>query len=239
MSTLGTAPRPFLKTTQAYRILTKVQNVSALAFSTFTAIHGTQILAANLGGASLANHLILLGRPFYQDEHLEGVLVTGAATVHVLAGLGKWGIRTYWDPSRVETHRLRYAGYALIPLVGLHYYLVRMLPIAYYGDSSFIDFGYVAWGLQNKPALTYGLHTALILTSCYHLVGGLKTIFRTKQKKVTRVPMHGHNIDQTPHSISSIITTTLSLALISGMIIIARDTTKIPLRLDFANMYFY
>lgn len=261
MSSLGTTPRPFLSLTKAYGLLSKVQNASAYAFTAFTVIHGTQILAANVGGSRLSNHWILLGRPFYQDEHLEKVLVTGSAVTHILAGLAKAGIRLYWNKNKTiqqqpekntsHTSLLPYhhlVGYVLIPLAGLHYFLVRSLPIDYYGDSAFIDFGYIAWGLQNKPVFTYGLHTALIVAASYHMVSGAKPLFKRKNKKqvpVTKVPQHGRSVEQNTidarhrkqQMIQKGVVAGLSLALISSMIIIGYDTKKIPLRLDFAKMY--
>ncbi|KAI8636706.1 hypothetical protein BD408DRAFT_425735 [Parasitella parasitica] len=255
MSNFGTTSRPFLSVSKAYNLLTKVQTTSAVVFSTFAAIHGAQLLAANIGGVYLANHWLIVGRPFYQDEHMEGILVTGSAIAHVIAGLAKLGIRLYWNrnkslraaitPPNHENHVLRYhglTGYLLIPLAGLHYYLVRGLPISYYGDSSFIDFGYVAWGLQNKPVFSYGLHTALVVAASYHIVSGMKYVFQGKNRSIEPVdsPQAFRNdesqVDRT-HSVQKSIIVGLSLALVSSLLIVGRDTKKIPLRFDFAKMY--
>ncbi|GAA5802418.1 hypothetical protein HPULCUR_007883 [Helicostylum pulchrum] len=254
MSSFGTSPRPFLSPQKVYGLLTKVQNGSAIVFSVFAVTHGVQILGANIGGSSLANNWIMLGRPFYQDEHLEGILVTGSILTHVTAGLAKLGIRLYWNtnikknPALLPYHGL--TGYLLIPLAGLHYYLVRHLPIDYYGDSAFIDFGYIAWGLQNKPIFTYGLHTALIVAAAYHMVSGAKIAIWGRSKTQLpvangKVPQHGKSIQQKNINdrlkkrqlIRHGIVATVSVALISSLIIVGRDTKKIPLRLDFAKMY--
>lgn len=258
MSSLGTTPRPFLSLHKAYSVLTKIQAGSAVVFSVFTLIHGTQLLAANVGGAQLANHWIMVGRPIYQDQHLEGILVTGSAVTHVAAGLAKLGIKLYWNnkstgqnPALLPYHGL--TGYLLIPLAGLHYYLIRSLPIDYYGDSAFIDFGYVAWGLQNKPIFTYGLHTALVIATAYHIVSGTKLAFQRlgggKKKIIStasaKVPQHGKSVEQKSidaklqkrRFIKNSVVTGLSIALFSSLVIIGRDTKKIPLRLDFAKMY--
>lgn len=255
MSSLGTAPRPFLSLQKTYGLLTKVQAGSAIVFSTFAVMHGAQILTANVGGSALANNWIMLGRPFYQDEHLEGILVTGSALTHVVAGLAKLGIRLYWNnkltipnPALLPHHAL--AGYLLIPLAGLHYYLVRHLPVDYYGDSSFIDFGYVAWGLQNKPVFTYGLHIALIAAGAYHLISGTNVAFqklKSVKKQIThaKIAQHGKSVEQKnindrilkKQMFKHGLVASVSVALISGLIIIGRDTKKIPLRLDFAKIY--
>ncbi|CEP14503.1 hypothetical protein [Parasitella parasitica] len=255
MSNLGTTRRPFLSITKAYSLLTKVQTTSAVVFSTFAAIHGAQLLAANVGGAYLANHWLIVGRPIYQDEYMEGILVTGSAIAHVVAGLAKLGIRLYWNknrslratitPPKHENNVLRYhglTGYLLIPLAGLHYYLVRSLPIDYYGDSSFIDFGYIAWGLQNKPIFSYGLHTALVVAASYHMVSGIKYVFQRSDRPIE--PVYLSQASQYDRSqvdrarwVQKSIIAGFSLALISSLVIIGKDTKKIPLRLDFAKMY--
>lgn len=262
MSSLGTAPRPFLSLQKTYGFLTKVQAGSAVIFSVFTTIHGIQLVSANIGGSRLANHWIILGRPFYQDEHLESILVTGSAITHVLAGLAKLGIRLYWknnsivqNPALLPYHGL--TGYLLIPLAGLHYYLTRALPIEYYGDSSFIDYGYIAWGLQNKPAFTYILHGSLVVAATYHIVSGYKLAFQRLRgsknttattataKRNTKILQHGKSLEQKNINdriqkrryLKNGIVASVSLALLSSLIIIGRDTKKIPLRLDFAKMY--
>lgn len=262
MSSLGTPRRPFLSLQRTYGFLTKVQAGSAVVFSIFSTIHGTQLLAANIGGSRLANHWIILGRPLYQDEHLEGILVTGSAITHVLAGLAKLGIRLYWknislvqSPALLPYHGL--TGYLLIPLAGLHYYLVRALPIEYFGDSSFIDYGYVAWGLQNKPVFTYILHGSLVVAAAYHIISGSKLAFQRtfgRSKKTNaatakhgnaKILRHGKSVEQKNINerlykrrlVKHGIVTGVCLALLSSLIIIGRDTKKIPLRLDFAKMY--
>lgn len=253
MSSLGTAPRPFLSLQKTYGFLTKVQAGSAIVFSTFAVMHGAQVLTANVGGSQLANNWIMLGRPFYQDEHLEGILVTGSALTHVIAGLAKLGIRFYWNNTISNSALLPYhglTGYLLIPLAGLHYYLVRHLPVDYYGDSAFIDFGYVAWGLQNKPVFTYGLHCALIAAAAYHMISGINVAFQklkgTKKPIANaKVPQHGKSVEQKNINdrllkkklFKNSLVVSVSVALISALIIIGRDTKKIPLRLDFAKIY--
>jgi hypothetical protein len=201
-----------------YNALTKIQTVSALTFSGFVLMHGIQVIGANFGGSRYSNYAIMNFRPIYQDAHLEGLLVTGSAMTHVLAGLAKAALK----PSRkINNHRL--AGYVLIPTAGLHYYLVRSIPIKYYGDSAFIDFGYIAWGLQNKPWFTYGLHISLALATSYHVVYGAQYLIKAVRKSSNKV--------------KNALAAGLGLALVSGLVIIGRDTKKIPLRLDFQKMY--
>ncbi|CEG71257.1 hypothetical protein RMATCC62417_07015 [Rhizopus microsporus] len=244
--------------THIYGTLTTIQSASALAFSTFVLMHGAQVISANVGGAQLANRTLLLTRPIYQDKGIETTLVVGSALVHVASGLAKFSIRLYWKqfghntahPALLPYHRL--VGHLQIPVVILHFYLTRLLPIERYGDSSFIDFGYIAWGLQNRPIFTYGLHITLILGSMYHAVSGVNFVFERlfgKKKmiadKTSKVSQHSKSVEQ--QSINNRINrqrllkkgafAALSLGLVSGLVIISRDTTKIPLRFDFESMY--
>ena len=90
---------------KTYGILTTIQSASAVAFSSFVFIHGSQIALANVGGPDMTNRWLLLGRPFYQDEHTEGLVVTGALTVHVASGLAKAAIRQYWQGQRRQRQK--------------------------------------------------------------------------------------------------------------------------------------
>ncbi|KAG1466843.1 hypothetical protein G6F56_004613 [Rhizopus delemar] len=253
MSSVDQTPRT-LSLTRAYNILTHVQSASAIVFSAYVVIHSTQILSANFGGVGLANRSLLLTRPFYQDKGMETVLVLGSAIVHVATGLAKFGLRVYWKQINTATHSSllpyhRLIGHLQLPFIGLHYYLTRILPIQKYGDSSFIDFSYIGWGLQNRPIFTYGLHTTLVLGSVYHTVSGLSFIYSRyfKKSKLSepKVPQHGKSVEQqqlnfkTKHNqqLKKALVAALSLSLISGLVIIGRDTKTIPLRLDFESMY--
>jgi hypothetical protein len=230
---------------QLYNGLTIVQSASALTFSVFYITHGTQFLTAPFGGIEASNKLLLLGRPLYQDEHLEPVLVTGAASVHVLSGLAKSAIRAYWKrnnktditPRHIVNHRR--AGYALIPLLTLHYTVTRDLPQKYFGDSAFLDYSYIAFLLETYPVCTYLGHAALIAFASFHVAGGfdlaVKQVFRRKQ--------HQHQEDKKATSKSLVdpkrIPVYVSLAVsgltLCGLFVIGR-TEKIPLRKDYARI---
>ncbi|KAI9028206.1 hypothetical protein CLU79DRAFT_832617 [Phycomyces nitens] len=211
-------------------VLTFVQSASALSFSTFAIIHGTQIAIAAINGVDGANQSLLMARPFYQDKNLETILVTGAATVHVLAGLAKTAIRrsskTLVPPSLPSLHRV--SGFVLVPLVLLHHHLVRRLPAQYFGDSAFVDFGVVSWGLQNRPWFTWGLHTLLIGATVYHGVGGLRLAWRR---------VFGSSSLSAPKSRSrSIVGVGIGCVLFGGLIAVSR-TSKIPLRREYKEIY--
>ncbi|ORX56831.1 hypothetical protein DM01DRAFT_1274495, partial [Hesseltinella vesiculosa] len=149
---------------KVYGVMNKVQAVSAVGFSTFAVVHGLQIVSG-VFGAEAADHTLLLTRPFYQDEHMEGLMVTGSLVCHVASGLIKNAIQAKVQVSSEKTKTTHYhgpAGVVLVPLVLVHYYLVRGIPLRWMGDSAFVDFSIVAWGLQNRPVLTWSLHTLLL-----------------------------------------------------------------------------
>ncbi|KAI9277088.1 hypothetical protein BDA99DRAFT_494837 [Phascolomyces articulosus] len=253
---------------KTYGILTTIQSASAVAFSSFAVIHGTQIALANVGGPDMTNRWLLLGRPFYQDEHTEGLIVTGAVTVHVVSGLAKAVIREYWNGQRkkhVKNNKdegdddttvsvnnnannglLTYhnaTGYFLIPLVWIHYRLVRELPVKVFGDSAMLDVGIVAWGLQNWPIFSYTVHGALVGATAYHIISGGATAYRrtfTKKRKGNSSSSTKSNNVTTTKKYSNkktIVVATTSIVLISGLIIIGRCTKKIPLRNEYASIY--
>ncbi|KAI8144732.1 hypothetical protein BJV82DRAFT_606014 [Fennellomyces sp. T-0311] len=227
---------------KTYGYLTTVQSASAVAFSTFAVIHGSQIAVANVGGPDMANRWLLLGRPFYQDEHSEGLLVTGAAAVHVLAGLAKAGIRRYWrrnqqgevsppsSGSFLPYHTA--AGYILVPIVWIHYRLVRELPIKVFGDSAMLDFGIVAWGAQNWPIFTYAVHGALVGVAAYHIVSGGSAAYR---RTFTKRKGKSSSVGWTRGKVTA--AATVGVVLLSGLIVIGRHTRKIPLRYEYASIY--
>ncbi|KAI9321427.1 hypothetical protein BX666DRAFT_1902030 [Dichotomocladium elegans] len=226
-----------------YGNLTTIQSASAVVFSAFAFVHGSQIAVATIGGPDMANRWLLLGRPFYQDEHMEGIIVTGAATVHVLAGIAKAGIRRYWNQKKAtgtqndvpSTQAVPYhhaAGYLLIPVAWLHYDLVRTLPVRYFGDSSLLDFGHIAWGLQNWPIFTYTVHGILVGAASYHIIGGLSTAYqRTCRRKGAGTSSLGLWKRRAGTA------TAIGLILLSGLFVIGHQTKKIPLRFEYASIY--
>jgi Protein of unknown function (DUF1691) len=230
---------------QLYNGLTIVQSASALTFSVFYVTHATQFLAAPFGGIEASNKYLLLGRPLYQDEHLEPILVTGAASVHVLSGLTKGAIRQYWkrnstvDLTPRSTVYHRRAGYALIPLVALHYTIARDLPQKYFGDSTFLDYSYISFLLQKYPAFTYIGHTALISIASFHIAAGMNVAVnqlrghkkhqQQKDKQATSMPL----VD--PKRIPVYVSLVVTGLTLGGLYVLGR-TEKIPLRREYARI---
>ncbi|KAI9304628.1 hypothetical protein BJ944DRAFT_266568 [Cunninghamella echinulata] len=192
---------------KVYGISNKIQAISAISFSTFALIHGLQITSTLIGGPSSMDSSLLLGRPFYQDERMEGLLVTGSITWHLLAGFTKSSIQYLYfnrnenkessDILKIDNNNnnnnnknnnsnkkigiLPYhdvTGQLLVPLIYGHYILTRGLPKKIMGDSAFIDVGIISWGLQNKKWLTWTLHLTLIGTGVYHMISGFQLAYQ-------------------------------------------------------------
>ncbi|KAI8069399.1 hypothetical protein BC940DRAFT_297630 [Gongronella butleri] len=230
---------------KVYNVAHKTQAVSAVGFSTFALVHGLQVAAGAVGGAERADRLLLLTRPFYQDAHLEGVLVTGSVAVHVVAGAVKSTIQSIYQIDASKAKPSKYhgvTGQLLVPLVAAHYYLVRGMPLRTMGDSAFVDFGIVAWGLQNRPVLTYGLHLLLIGTAVHHMLRGapvaLTRTFRSAAS-LTAAPTKSTTQSSSNACRSRIPTCliwTTGVVLVVGVWSISK-IDKIPLRREYSAIY--
>ncbi|KAI8099442.1 uncharacterized protein BX664DRAFT_321259 [Halteromyces radiatus] len=226
---------------KVYGIANKVQAITAIGFSTFAVIHGLQIAAGAVGGVEAADQALLLARPIYQDAHLEGYMVTGSVAAHLLAGLTKSSLDyCYLNNNKKNNKATGYyhgiTGQLLIPLSVGHYILTRRMPIQTMGDSAFVDFGIVGWGLQNKPWVTWTWHVALIGVGVYHMVGGAPLAFRrtfggkTTSKKEQLDDKKGSMVKFIPLVIG------ISTVLVAGLVATSR-LDKIPLRREYQAIY--
>ncbi|KAF7725135.1 hypothetical protein EC973_000387 [Apophysomyces ossiformis] len=226
-----------------YNALNFIQSASALTFSTFAVIHGAQIAAAAVYGVDVADRWLLLGRPFYQDQHLESILVTGSVAVHIVSSIAKKSLG-HKSSTTVVLPFHSGTGVALIPLTTLHYLLARTLPAKHFGDSAFVDFGHIAWGLQNWPILTYGLHSALIGASAYHIISGtsiaIQRVFGRSRKNEQGDPLKKNQLESFKQRsivpIKPVVVGVISLFLLGGLIVVGQ-TKKIPLRKEYAQIY--
>ncbi|ORX54015.1 hypothetical protein DM01DRAFT_1335867 [Hesseltinella vesiculosa] len=157
-----------------YGYATKVQAYSAVGFTAFDMIHGTNV-GLGIFGAKVANGLMRKLRPLYQNAFSENVIVIGCVLVHLTAGLSKRLIKSYYGlkiDSKSPASFHSYAGVLLVPLIAIHFYLVRATP-----DFP-VDFGLVAWGLQFRSLLTWTLHFSLGLMASYHILFGIPVVFQ-------------------------------------------------------------
>lgn len=227
---------------KVYGVANRVQAITAVGFTAFAVMHGFQIATGALSGVAAADSALLLTRPIYQDAHLEGWIVTGSVIWHLLAGTTKSILKPYLNitdtngKGTATTPLVRYhdvTGQLLVPLLAGHYYLARGMPIKTMGDSAFVDFGIIAWGLQNKPVITWVWHTALIGVGVYHMVGGMQLALqrtfggRAKKAEAGRKRL----VSKTQGVVLGI-----STILIAGLVATSR-MDKIPLRREYQDIY--
>ncbi|CAO3599889.1 unnamed protein product [Absidia cylindrospora] len=139
-------------------------------------------------------------------------------------------------------------GQLLVPLAAGHYYLARGMPLKTMGDSAFVDFGIIAWGLQNKRAMTWGWHAALIGVGVYHMVGGAQLAFRRTFRRGRKGDAAVDQITKEPSSATSdggllkSMTVThglvvgISTVLLMGLVATSR-VGKIPMRREYQEIY--
>jgi MCP1-like protein len=166
-----------------------LQKYSSYTFSAFTVIHITNTAIIPLVTQSVAksDSYLLLTRPFYQNPPQEQLLVGLPIAIHVLSGLA---LRLY----RRRQHTVRYGGdsgkqsgsgsrwppvsgisklgYTLIPMVVIHGFVVRGLPLWLEGSSANSGLGYVAHGFARLPLASFIGYTAIVGTLVSHVSWG-------------------------------------------------------------------
>jgi len=172
---------PTVRPLQYYNALSLAQAGSGLLFSTVIITHSAAILLAPIGGIDLSNRLLVLGRVYYQDSRLGPVLLAGGLGVHVITGIAKIGLRKHLNhvahhhEALTATSPLPYhreTGYALAPLLAIHYVTTRLLPSMHFRDSAFLDYTYISLALRKAPVISYTFHLALAGVATYHIISG-------------------------------------------------------------------
>lgn len=64
-------------------------------------------------------------------------------------------------------------GYMLVPLIGGHVLVNRLVPLYYDGGSSGVGLGYVAHGFAKHPLVASVGYVALVCVGSWHVVAGL------------------------------------------------------------------
>lgn len=77
----------YKKTSRIIPILSTIQKYSSYTFTIFTFLHGSTVLLAPAVSGSLGNELLSMTRTIYQGSGLEGILVWGSLSLHVLSGI--------------------------------------------------------------------------------------------------------------------------------------------------------
>ncbi|RKF64675.1 hypothetical protein OnM2_017067 [Erysiphe neolycopersici] len=163
--------------------LTQLQRYSSYAFTIFAGFHitNTSLLPLLTRSVPASESYLLLTRPYYQSFPLESLLVGLPIIVHVTAGIAlrlhkrninlvRYGAIYLPISTRFEK-RLKVwppiswtsiAGYLMIPLVGSHILINRVLPWLYEGGSSSVGLGYVAHIFAKHPYLAFFNYSAMI-----------------------------------------------------------------------------
>ncbi|RKF60356.1 hypothetical protein GcC1_166001 [Golovinomyces cichoracearum] len=182
------------KGTSSVYYLTKLQKYSSYAFTAFASLHiaNTSLIPLLTQSVSASETYLLLTRPYYQSFPLEPLLVGLPIALHVSAGfalrlrrrninLVRYGA-VYLPISKRFERRLKVwppmswpclTGYLLVPLIGGHVLVNRILPWIYEGDSSNVGLGYVAHSFAKHRILATLSYVSLIGIAVSHFCWGV------------------------------------------------------------------
>lgn len=172
---------------------TKLQKYSSYAFTVFAGLHivNTSFIPLFTQSVSASETYLLLTRPYYQSFPLEPLLVGLPIALHVSAGfalrlrrrnvnLVRYGAIYLPISTRFE-RRLKVwppmswpclTGYLLVPLIGGHVLVNRILPWVYEGDSSNVGLGYFAHSFAKHQVLSTLSYVSLIGVAVSHFCWG-------------------------------------------------------------------
>ncbi|WFD34341.1 hypothetical protein MCUN1_001180 [Malassezia cuniculi] len=134
-----------------------------------------------------ANSTMLFGRVFYQQRALEPILIWGALGTHIIASLLRKARIARMSPRPLRAFFRgdiqTIAGRMLVPLLGIHYVLNRVMPASArvpISELSPAELGmeYVSYGFSTWPTLTSVLYGLLIASAAVHVVGGAPKFMR-------------------------------------------------------------
>ncbi|KAF2097622.1 hypothetical protein NA57DRAFT_58194 [Rhizodiscina lignyota] len=168
--------------------LTRLQKYSSYAFTLFTAAHltNTAIIPLFTRSVHRADNYLLLTRPYYQSFPLEAIVVAAPLTIHILSGLTlrlyrrreiakRYGAETHSQRRRIPWPKLSGTsalGLALVPLVGAHAFVNRILTLWQEGGNANIGLEYVAHGFARHPLASFAVYVPLLGVMSWHVVWG-------------------------------------------------------------------
>ncbi|POS86881.1 hypothetical protein EPUL_001435 [Erysiphe pulchra] len=173
--------------------ITQLQRFSSYAFTIFAGFHitNTSLIPLLTRSVPASESYLLLTRPYYQSFPLESLLVGLPIILHVAAGIAlrlhkrnvnllRYGAIHLPISTRLEK-RLKVwppiswtslTGYLMIPLVGSHVLINRILPWLYEGGSSSVGLGFVAHTFAKHPFLAFFNYSAMIVLASSHFSWG-------------------------------------------------------------------
>lgn len=173
------------------RVLTGVQNVSALVFTAFATVHLAVPAVAAFGGIHAGNQVQLLGRAYYLP--LEPALVYGPLILHASASILRRAVMVYRTKAWPKLNLHTASGYALIPFILHHVATHRLIPASSSSpinslSPSELDLDFVAYGLTKWPVMSWVTYSSLVVGFFYHTGVGLMRVAKwlggTQQKGI-------------------------------------------------------
>ncbi|KAI9660052.1 MAG: hypothetical protein M1821_001404 [Bathelium mastoideum] len=168
--------------------LLRVQRYSSYAFSLFAVAHVTNTSLLPLLTRSLpaSDTYLLLTRPYYQSTLAEPLLIGLPLALHIASGLTlrlrrrRRLTQDFGASTRAERRTIAWPalsgtsalGYALAPLVAMHVFVNRAVPLKVAGGSSDVGLKYVGHGFTRFPALSWSVYVALVGVGVWHGVWG-------------------------------------------------------------------
>ncbi|RJE24444.1 hypothetical protein PHISCL_03195 [Aspergillus sclerotialis] len=169
--------------------LSSLQKYSTYPPTLFFALHffNTSIVPLVTRSVPVSDNYLLLTRPIYQSPGLEHVVLTIPVLAHIASGIalrnirasrraqlygaetsGKSRLLNLWSRANAQAR----LGYILIPLLGMHALVNRVLPLIVDGGSSGIGLGYVAHGFARCPVFWNIYYLVFVPTGLWHIIGG-------------------------------------------------------------------
>ncbi|KAL2005037.1 hypothetical protein VTN00DRAFT_2887 [Thermoascus crustaceus] len=172
--------------------LSTLQKYSTYPPTLFFVLHiaNTSLIPLATRTVPASEPYLLLTRPIYQAPSLEHVVLTVPIITHVVSGItlrsirGRRRARLYGAETRAQRYLLKSwpkpsvqarLGYALLPLLGVHVLVNRLVPLAVEGGSSGVGLGYVAHGFARSPAFWNLYYIVFVAAGVWHIVGGWAT----------------------------------------------------------------
>ncbi|OJJ45530.1 hypothetical protein ASPZODRAFT_153176 [Penicilliopsis zonata CBS 506.65] len=169
--------------------LSTIQKYSTYPPTLFFTLHiaNTSLIPLVTSSVSSSESFLLLTRPIYQSPSLEHIVLTVPVLAHIVSGIVLRNIRAsrrarlYGAETRAQRHLLTFwpkvnlqarLGYVLVPLLGIHVLVNRVVPLVVEGGSSGVGLGYVAHGFARSPLLWNIYYLLFVAAGVWHFVGG-------------------------------------------------------------------
>jgi succinate dehydrogenase/fumarate reductase cytochrome b subunit len=155
---------------------TRVQSISAYAFSGFLVLHLAAPVGAGLGLD--ADAIMLLTREYYQTPMLEPILVWGSLGAHIGSSILRRAL--IGIPKRPSLHAI--TGWILVPMTLAHAFTHRILPASRGISPSLLSYQFVSHALYDTPITSLAIYSTLVLSALYHGIAGARALLSGRKK---------------------------------------------------------